>query len=237
MSTVKILVDLDAILDTRLAVAESLEPGMALKLMGAEWGLRTDDHSLWELATDYDEATYKKAYGQRDYRVLQKSVTTNILNYINRDLYEHVGTEDVDKGSSKYGITVNIWPYVLSRTEIEELTVILRLKVPMAQVIEFESVALQRASSAWLVNQSFTHYYLYDINLWLKKHHVALISKPEPRLSIIGPTIAEHSLSALTEREQELAKAISPWESMEQSFCLYVMLRYIDVGFFSLSAA
>lgn len=233
MSSVKVLVDLDSILDTRLGIAESLQTGLVNTLLGNDWSNRTRDNLIWELG-NFTEAQYKEAYGRRDYKVLAKSLRTGVLTFIDHELTELTFTQDVDKGEISYTVHVNVFPYLLSKTEAEELKRTVRILVPSATFIDLYSIDPRILSGDWLVTSEYTHYYTYDINLWLKRHSAKVIASPVPRLSVIGPRLRENELDELSDKEKELAMTISPWESMEQSFSFYLMLRYIDVAHFCL---
>lgn len=233
MSSVKMLVDLDCILDTRLGVAESLQPGLANTLLGNDWSNRTRDNLIWELGS-FTEAEYKEAYGRRDYKVLAKSLRTGITSFIDHELTEFTYTHDVDKGEISYAVNVNVYPYILSKSEAKELVRTVRVLIPSVSKVELFSLDPRMLSGDWLVGSEYTHYYTYDINLWLKRHSTKVISSPVPRLSVIGPRLRENELDELSDKEKELAMTISPWESMEQSFSFYLMLRYIEVAHFCL---
>lgn len=233
MSSVKILVDLDCILDTRLGVAETLQPGLVNILLGNDWAQRTRDNIIWELG-NFTEAEYKEAYGRRDYKVLAKSLRTGVPSFIDHELTEFTFTQDVDKGEISYAVNVNIFPYLLSKAEADELIRTVLIMIPSVSKVDLYSIDPRGLTGDWLVNAGYTHYYTYDINSWLKRHSQKVIMSPVPRLSVIGPRLRENELDELSDKEKELAMTISPWESMEQSFSLYLMLRYIDVAHFCL---
>lgn len=236
MATIKVLVDLDAIMDTRLAVAERLKPGLAVELMSLEWDSRTTDSLIWTTG-GFTAAEYKEAYGRRDHVDLQNSFRTGLLTFVFDELKETIYTGDVERGTIDYGLHINTYPYVLSKSEAVELEGIVRILVPAAKHVELEYIKPYRISNTWLLANEYTHYYTYDINLWLKKHIAELITNPTPRITVIGPQLREGDIEQLDDRERELAMVITPWEAMEHSLSLYCVLRYIDIEWFCLDSS
>lgn len=235
MGSIKVLVDIDAILDTRLGIAEQLQPGLALELLANGWNTRTQDKLIWEIG-NMSETTYKEAYGRRDHTVLPLSIRTSLMKFIASELHELIFTEDVEKGDIHHSVHVNCFPYRLSKGEAEELKQVVFAMVPMVREIDLVEVDYRNLSTGYLASNSYTHYYTYEINRWLKMHAAEAIKVPAPRISVIGPEVRENELDDLTDKEKELANTISPWEAMEQSFGLYLMLRYIEMRYFCLDS-
>lgn len=235
MSSVKILVDLDAILDTRLAMANRIEPGLAIKLLGTNWDERTTDKLIWETG-NISEVDYKQAYGRRTYDILPESFATPILKYITAIFHDEMSSLDIEKGDMDFTLVVNIFPYYLSKDEVDEIAHTVKVATNLIATVELDSMDPRTLTSDYLTGASYTHYVTFEIIRWLKDHHRQVVLNPAPRLTVIGPMVREHELTSLTAEEVELSGVITPWEAQEQTFSMYLMLRFIGMEFFCLDA-
>ncbi len=123
----RILLDIDALLDTRLGLLSQMNPDAASRLVqsNAYW---ERDYTDWERLTrgGVSNEEFEAAWVKRDIEVARQSIMTGIIPVLMRIMAEY--DQNMRDGVVKddLALEVNLYPYEFTDEEIEELTEILK---------------------------------------------------------------------------------------------------------------
>lgn len=200
-----VLVELDALLDTRLAVLSSLNQEGAVKaLESPEYYTRQIDD--FEALTGVTRAQFKEAYAKRDVEILKRSVMTVAPLMLN----ELIGRLEQDEAESPYvdsvEVAVNVWPYQLDDEELDGLNKSIMaycgVETPV-RMVNFHPMELAPA----MIRTQFTGMIMYNFRDWFEYHKDAFATSKAPGLIILAPALWGEKIPA---PEEYLAEGINP---------------------------
>lgn len=203
------MVDLDSLLDTRLAVIRNINPEAASFLMESdEYWLR--EHDDWEKLTEgrITNAAFKAAWamrgGENTADTLNASVETGLSPFILRLLAEaNINARDnMAEVENEIGIAVNIAPYVLSNDQREELEEIIHAKYGKELPVRIYDIKLEDLTCVRLdaVCDMLITYQFID---WMHLHHEELAKVTMSDFNMIGPKMFEKDPSELTVAQKQ----------------------------------
>lgn len=179
----RVLIQLDALLDTRVGTAYR---------MGAkdiDWlGYYERTHSkVWEFF-GLDEEAYKDTYLKRNLETLELSMATELfkqLGYVMRNkLVLAVGSPLHERPE----IVINYWPYNLSSATVElfKQAVVETLSDVSRMRVNAVYVAPERLTPKYL-KENYTDLILYDLTEWLELAGQHFAECPIPEISVCYP--------------------------------------------------
>lgn len=198
------MVDLDSLLDTRLAVIRNLNPEAAEYLVSSEeYWLR--EHDDWEKLTggrvtnDQFKAAWATRGGENSADTLNASIETGLSPFILRLLAEaNINARDnMAELSNEIGIAVNIAPYVMTLDERETLEEIIKLKYGSELPVRIYDIQLEDLTCVRLdaVCDMFITYQFID---WMHLHYEELAKATMPDFNMIGPKMFEKDPTTLS---------------------------------------
>lgn len=182
------LLDMDALLDTRAGTLNALDPNILGKIGLENYRGRTmDDFESLSGGLVTNEAFIER-YKKRDYDVLTKSIMTGILPIF--DAYINTLSERLSKriDLDSVSVDINFYPYVLPGPVIEMFKEIVASLLPSFTVVNSTNIALEQLTPDFIEGRydGWTTYGFYD---WMAIHHERLLAKPINGLSVITPRI------------------------------------------------
>lgn len=230
----QLMVDLDAIVDTRLAVVSILDPQFSCALLGPEYHSRTTDWFI-KSSSIFTEQQYRDRYAKRDVQVLEHAMMTQIIDVIGELILEKIKAETDPLAEQTYRIFLNTAPYVLSEDAKETLVKTLLAFLPMVTEIVAVSIPQQWLTRDYFLSNRISTYITYDVHDWLALHCIGLEKAPLQGLFVIGPEIMreEPDLSTLSEDERKEYDNVGPFRAFEFSAMPYLSLRLIGAEMFS----
>lgn len=166
--TGRILVELDALLDTRIATIARKYPKVAADMMRTEayWTRETDDFSEWG---GPDAAEFAELYAARDIDTVSNSLRTTIP-YIVKDLMMKLELEvEQTPRLSDTGMDVNIWPYEIDEENQKALVSAMMVYGGINTVPKIVSIAPKDLTYG-LIHGSYSGVILYDFKGWFEQH-------------------------------------------------------------------
>lgn len=231
----RILVDIDCLLDTRIGAASMLSPEHTAKVLGESWSKRTKDSVILDGAP-FSSQDYNTLLNSGSKDVLKHSLPTLMTNFIYGTIRDYDMEPTTGSSYNKHHVVVNLAPYSFSKEECDLLIEILESRIPNAESVTVTAVPLHLLTPAYLRSTNVTHYIRYDLQTWLDMYVEILLGDPIPSIFMHCPKLLVKEVSEMDNPDEvsEALKSMSPYEAMELQFAMYVALRFIDAGYFSI---
>ena len=198
MTTRKIMVELDALFDTRLGTLDRINSEAASRA-ATSYAYWTLDHEDWEALTGglVTNEQFKEAYAKRDDQTLAASMASSIhlvlikiLNDYQANIVDGMVDDDIQ-------LVINQYPYKLELDEIEELTAIMRMYLGTDLTVTFCDISLADLTPKALTDR-FACAFMYNFFDWIKIHSVELVKQNTPDFNLISPKLFETNPTNLT---------------------------------------
>ena len=235
MSEQKILIDLDAIFDTRLGTIAKLNSNAADALVNTpelflKYHSRTKDD--WNELTNGNITVeaFNAAYRERNVETLKASAITNygtLLQGIINDLEtKMIHTPLV----SSVELHINTWPYVLNEGELDMLK--LCASEYTGLLTEIKTVILRpEMLKPQILDKNYAVYITYNFNDWFGHHHVNLLNYRMPQFTFLAA-----ALYVTTPTEADLVETgvVDLPLAVEHTFSEWCSVVLSPASFFSL---
>lgn len=223
-----VYVELDAILDTRLAVISSIDQDAAVKLLRSEeyYTRAIDDFSK---LVEISKEQFEEAYLKRDKEILKQSRLTKIPLILD-DLIskmEMLSTETPFVESLK--VELNVWPYKLDEEERSLFASALMAFTGIETLVDVIYKDPETLTPSYIKGR-YTGLILYNFRDWLKYHTEAFMKVQIPTLTILAPAIFKDTVPT---PDDYLATGmdpnVSPFTLAEVGMASIFGLNLIDV--------
>lgn len=223
-----IYVELDCILDTRLATVARLNESVATTLLNGDYYTRAQDKF-----EGIDMAAYKELYANRDGETLRRSMHTDILPLISHlagTLREQAIKRPYHDGGA---FVVNYWPYNLAPEVIEAIRRALTVRVAGMGSVYMRSIRPKDLTPKYC-KQHYSMMVMYDYGTWLDLHAKAFEKVRIPEISMLAPAIYfKDELPSEKDMAQFKAEGMHPLKAVEMTVASFIELTLIDIKFFS----
>lgn len=230
----RILISLDALLDTRLGVVSLLNQDAASHLV------RTPDY-WYRVYDDWYKLTgglitneqFREAWASRGGVNTQQTLTASFETGLAPFVYQLLVAADVNmlsgmtKEEDEIGLAINIAPYTFSLQEKQTLIEIMQAKY--GRELSVTIVDHPIADLTVEVLSDYGAMILYDFAEWFKIHHVAIVSVLMSDIAVIHPKLFDRDPSELTVEEMKhdfLRFRLATQHNLD--------INYIDTSYFSL---
>lgn len=227
-STSILCIELDCLLDTRLATLYQLDPNAASEAMASGYDRRVEDRFK------VDPALFRSVYTARDRLVLKNSLMTPMVRLC-REFVEQTLRQKADGPFQQTPqILINAYPYVLADSETETITRAVATAVKEYCDIQTVFYDYEQMSPTW-VKQTCSILVLYHYPEWLEYHSLNGNWKTTtcPEVTLMGPALYFNGLPS----EQILSEAkslqVTPFEAMEQIAGPLIQLSLLPIRYFS----
>ena len=224
----RLLTELDALLDTRVGLIDTLNGEWAAALIdNPAYYTRVQDK--FEALCGVPQALYEAAWDARDARILPHSLVTVASDLVNYGLLqiEHQAIQDPEIHGA--ALDVNLWPYVLSEAEQQALLVALAqclgYRAPIALLCEPWS-----AFTPERVRSTYAGMILYNHNDWFKAQAERLNVQGIPQVTLVAPALAYRGIPTDEALTFEFKGKINPYEATEYAMVEKIGLEYVDVS-------
>ena len=229
----RIYVELDCLLDTRLATLSRIDPQHAVKAV-------QDPRYYNRVIDDFTEicgvgvAEFKEAYAKRDVVTLQASLMTQVPIMLN-ELVKKLEAESVETPFSKgVEVEVNYWPYKLSAEEIDGLQLSIMYYSGIQTLVKMVSIPQDKVSLRYL-KARYTGAFIYNLSEFLEARGVELTEVVMPDFPLIAPGLWKDRVPAPEEIVSEgISPDIVPFRFIEMSLTTNFQLSMIPAKFFSI---
>lgn len=188
MNKQRILVQLDDLLDTRLATIVLHAPGSVIPVLeNGYWDRVSDDFEKMSEGC-FTNAQFKEWYDNRGADTIVKSLLTSctyVLGEMTREL-ERKLTTGVEVGSIT--VDINVWPYKMSKSVANDIAAAVRSKLPATVTVRAVDYAFKHLTPA-LLDEQYDGMIVYHFDDWYTLHGKALLDKQIPMFTFIVPQL------------------------------------------------
>lgn len=198
MATRKIMIEADALFDTRLGTLDIINPAAASRVVQNEDYWRRD-HEDWTMLTGGLVTTeqFKEAYAKRDDKTLASSMATSIYLVLVKVLNDYQANVVDGMVDDDIQLVINQHPYKFELDEIEELTAILRMYLGTDLTVTFCDIPLAELTPKELTDR-YAAAFIYNFFDWIKIHQMALLTQRSPDFNMVSPKLFETNPARLT---------------------------------------
>lgn len=231
----RILIPLDTLLDTRLAVIRNLNPEAAERLVATKdyWYREIDDWTTLTgglVTTEQVKEAYAKRGGENTADTLNAAIMTGISPLVLKILAEdNVNRIDNMGDPTDYiALAINIHPYNLDWDYKHELEMIVKEMYGDSVEVEINNYSLEELNPERL-DSLYSAFITYDFHEWMQMHYMALSKVRMPCFNFIGPRLFEKDVSKLTldQKKFELFK-------FRVERLIHMDFEFIDSMYFSM---
>lgn len=166
------LVELDAILDTRLGLMDVLHPETAVKLVSnPKYFQRKTDH--FEALCEYPDAAFEAAWATRTKEVLAHAINTPALDLLHYSVMEAEHRAATHPAFSGVRVDINIYPYVLDEDERNCMALSIAQRAGWKAPIRIVNQPPHYFAPK-MVKEDYDVLLLYNAKAWLEMHKDAL---------------------------------------------------------------
>lgn len=183
-----LLIDLDAMLDTRMGTLVDMHPDLSKILPINAYRHRKKDD--WTTLTGGEITTemFNERYAARDIYTLRRSIITGIIpiviTYIDSltaRFFRGVNVKSVN-------VDINTYPYILPGPIAESFKNCLRVLLPTYVSVGMGHFTPEKMTPEFLKN-SYSGWATYEFHHWLNMHHESLLVHPINGVSVIIPKL------------------------------------------------
>lgn len=235
-----VLIELDAILDTRLGILNMIDPSIAIEALENGW--RTRQHNDVSVLTDkITNEEYKKLWEERNEEVLVHSRPTTFIFELTRMAQELEENIVLDKGRIDDGcFIINFYPYTkLTVEEKNDIISIVKGYVGDAIPVKHTCIEPTVLELGWLKENNILTYVVNDYGKWFNEAmHPSKGQKcmvPYPKLTVIAPSVMDNKdgLKNLTAADKDLIGKQSPFHVFTIFWAPLLGIQFYPVELFS----
>lgn len=223
-----VLVWMDDLLDTRLSSMLRYDIAKTLELLPQGYDLRTADNFIWE-GLGITKEVWEKIYANRDDEVLFKSRRSGVVDFLRELLAEQFREPVGQIGKCPMKITINTWPYYLTKGVTEAWRDVYREMIHPHLEVKFIRRKYQQLSPAFVM-QNFNFLLHYDWDVWASEIGHSPEKASMTTLTVIGPRVWKDAPSA--EEMEKYGEAIENLDVhmlAEMAAALVFQLRLVPV--------
>lgn len=219
-----ILIELDALLDTRISTLASMGDGSLEAAMNCDYFNRTID-----MFPKVDNVLFAELYANRTKKVLAETMVTPmgalLLEFCEKTLTQVISTPFHYKPK----VIINIFPYEFNEEEILELLNAITVITRKLCDVEIISMSYEQITPAF-VKQHVSVMILYEYYKWLEIHSVSEAFKKTtcPEVTLFGPRIYFKMKDNSTSDDSD------PFKAMEMLAAPFIGLKLIPIENFCL---
>lgn len=236
-----IMVDLDTLLDTRLALLFYLdnEAGTLKGFTTAlrkEYATRTSDQWLEEIS-QLPKGEWQRLWSTRQTLDLlplgrQTYSIKAILDYINDNVNQQIKPTRGDE----YDLLINTYPYRLDDESAELICQMLDEQLVILGDIHTCHMSYDKLTPTY-VKDNLDSLWLYDYGKWLDLHMPYLVENPRPTIQLMCPKLIKPIPEGeeLDELEQRILKELDPFEVLTGTLSMFISIQFIPTFFYSVT--
>lgn len=217
-----LLVDLDALFDTRLATLDMLDPLLAAHALKNNYLEREDDNFEYcplEL--------FKKVYACRDTDVLGRSLMTHVKGIVLDFMKDGINRLKSDKTHHHVNVYINVWPYKIAKDAAGELLLPFYKAVGGKANIHLVNIKPEELTPE-TCKKHFSYIIKYDYIDWLlylgEKN--LLQKTPMQEVTIIAPRLYLSGKPKEDELDAISRNKMQPHQCAEFFFAPYVNIEF-----------
>lgn len=230
-----IYINIDDILDTRLAVLDSLDPVATFELLKHHYYTRELDD--WELYTDgkIKNEDFTLAYKNRNKSILKKAKLTQLVPQL-KEIINEMDAESIKNPNIDLPkIYLNYYPYEdLNDAEVESIRNAVNLTCgSIRSTVDLLYMSPHQLTPVFL--KSITNFcFMYDFENWKNLHTTSLINGELIGVQINAPELYLKEIPDEKECYIDGKKLTTPFKAAELIMTPFLNLTYIPVRLYSM---
>ena len=226
----KIYVDLDSILDTRLAVLADIDEDIPKKVLSdLNWYY---NRNLDEFP-NIDAKRFKEIYATRTEDVLPLSVMTNIMVLLQSCVKSVLNDQANGLPSADIEFVINCYPYNLDPEEQKAIANAVSYHLAGAYTVEVTSFKIETLTPQFC-KEEFCIMIMYDLYQWINCFSDELTKKGIPTVTVISPAIYYNERPTDKDFEKVKKVGVDPFRLTEIALAPAVTLRLLSAEMFSI---
>ena len=235
----RILVPVDALLDTRMGTASRLDPKAIVDLLDNDYSHRKSN-DLARLTERFTSAEYWQLWQNRDMDTLRQSLVSHFPDVLKTMILQHT-IDTLERGGS--GLTmvkINLHPYNFESPDEQALLSIMAELLPDDVELELCRVSIEQLTPRWLREERLDAFVVLDFVEWFQKQCDNLLCHPIPGIECFCPELIEdmdgHIQRALLtgEIDYDLQQSTDPFGMIRMILAGAVMVTFLPIEVFSL---
>lgn len=233
----KVLVELDALLDTRRGVmfGLSIEAGKAL-LTPAYYDRPLDNFTEFQSIVSHEQ--YREAYAKRSVADLKNSKVTYMHFFLGELIRRLEQNHRFNRDSAEtIEVIVNTYPYQLSDDEKQVLAIAVGTRLGVITPVTTTYIPLDKLDIKFINNQEYTAVILYNFTEWAKHNLEDLENRPDnaPGVTLFAPALfdADQPLPKPEDLVDEKGNEVDPFLMMASFLAEVIGLSFLPSNFFS----
>ena len=235
----RILVPVDALLDTRMGTAYRLEPSAVADLLRANYWHRTTN-DLTQLSPRLNAEQYSQLWRNRDMDTLKVSLVSHFLDVLKTMILQRAMDSIEQGGGGLTGVKINLHPYHFETADELMLIQICRELLPEDVQLELCRVSLVEMSPRWLREERMDAFVVLDFVEWFQTHSDNLLAHPIPGVECFCPELIEDMAGRLQralltgEIDYDIQQHTDPFQLIRMILAGVVMITFLPIAAFSL---
>lgn len=228
-----VLIELDALLDTRLGVLHQHHPDLAVKVLKTgKYRKRLIDRFGNITPTEFDEL-----YSRRDMDTLKNSVLTNMPFFLQRLVKDCIVHTSVTNIEQQLCYMINVYPYKFEdESLIEMLKSCISYHMLDAVDIRIVSMAPEEITPQYL-KENIDIIVMYRFQEWLYMHREEFLKFRCPAVTLVAPAIYWKELPDAETINECKAIGRDPISIGQDQLAEFITARFMDVSLFSIHEA
>ncbi len=234
MEYLKIYLELDALLDTRLAVLHGISPDAAVQIS-------QDDRYYHRLSNDFSWAGVSKeqfdsAWDARTTDILPDATITQIP-FMLADLIHQLEVAHMESPTARKPLVeVNIWPYELSDVERIALVNAVLRRGGLDTTVTLVRFDPNRDLTMTRLRKEYASVFMYNFTEWVNHHQAEMQRVIAPRTTVFAPTLFEERVPTEEDmRKYGLRPNTDPAVLVEKAFAEFLALDAMPTYFYCMA--
>lgn len=223
----KILVELDALLDTRLGTLASIDIDIANEIGQSEKYYNRYSDVMSQIDSRIDDKVFRDRYLKRNVSVLQNSLMTDVIHLVCIGLESMM--DNVHRGilPKDVRVHINTYPYKIERNLKDLLEAAVLNHIPYEVAVSTVSIDYYNLTPGNL-KANYRELYIYDIEPWIEIHKNTILDSPMTDIQIVLPKLSTSGNDPTADSFD-----MEPFLARELLFKPYLSLNYIDLKYFT----
>lgn len=237
----RIYVDLDSLLDTRLATVAFIDPQIANDLLeDPSYGYRNRVHDdLGLLHPDLDNDEFHYHYNNRGVETLMLAGPTEIAWFLSSVVHKLVVDMINTPLLEELEVVINTWPYELRENEIRDLIHAISVYLGSGVNISVRHFPHTQLYPATIKNE-YGCVVMYPFADWLENMATKMQTSPNsrtPEINYIVPALYRSGFELPTEEDKDLGDGSTgdTFGALEAMMAMYMSVCYQDAKRFSIA--
>lgn len=241
----RLLIQLDCLLDTRLATISKCNPSIAKEIVQTDellqkYRQRVSDE-MESIHPGIDQNRFNQAYKERDVETLMASGPTE-LQFLLGVMIEDMERE-ANRGSplvTGVEIDVNVWPYKLNQEERDMIAAAVTARAGIETPVRTIEIPTRELTSYFIKERGWVAIIHYSLEEWIKETFVRYDPNNPPTcipsVNFITPRLLmkTEGIENTTERLSPTGQTIDPFDSIRWWLSKLIGVSFTEIGAFSL---